>query len=445
MRQSSSSIPPTSSVSFFEKYEKMFHCGGCIADDEPVAAIFQQSRYGNEESNLTTEAISNWSSYIRERRQQKSAPLGTTVLLNQATSSSYDEIDKFDIEERTSKRQQSKTKAVRTKVKAHTEATAMKEYFTGIRNSHPPEIQMAIQRSPTTTTMMTQQQRRRQQQQHCHATTPIKSNTTSTRKSITCSSSSPKSTKRLHYDMLKDMVLANNYHYRSSQGNNRYLLHSNSLTQTDSDLTQSTQSLSESEDDLSWDPIDEEQQPQEQEQQQDTLVSILRRNVKFGTDTKTKTNATDDTKNRVHLRFEQDTQFPDPNERPSSSSTRKHVPRMSSRQKQEYRTMMHTSYPPTTDRRRRQQRQLEVSSLLMVAAAAGPSSLVIAPQNNHDEFRDSSLPATKKNSPNMVCSNHQERLTRRAQQNQYHPPHHRRQSSATAEELLLSHYYTTNQ
>mmetsp|Transcript_3066 Transcript_3066/g.3268 ORF Transcript_3066/g.3268 Transcript_3066/m.3268 type:complete len:443 (-) Transcript_3066:118-1446(-) len=442
MRQSSSSIPPTSSVSFFEKYEKMFHCGGCIADDEPVAAIFQQSRYGNEESNLTTEAISNWSSYIRERRQQKSAPLGTTVLLNQATSSSYDEIDKFDIEERTSKRQQSKTKAVRTKVKAHTEATAMKEYFTGIRNSHPPEIQMAIQRSPTTTTMMTQQQRRRQQQQHCHATTPIKSNTTSTRKSITCSSSSPKSTKRLHYDMLKDMLLANDYNYRSSKGN-RYLNSIHNLTQTNSDLTQSTQSLSESEDDLSWDPIDEEQQPQEQEQQ-DTLVSILRRKGKLGTDTETKTNATDDTKNRVHLRFEQDTQFPDPNER-SSSSTRKHVPRMSSRQKQEYRTMMHTSYPPTTDRRRRQQRQLEVSSLLMVAAAAGPSSLVIAPQNNHDEFRDSSLTATKKNSPNMVCSSHQERLARRAQQNQYHPPHHRRQSSATAEELLLSHYYTTNQ
>merc|ERR1712194_657253 len=130
MRQSSSSIPPTSSVSFFEKYEKMFHCGGCIADDEPVATIYQQSRYGNEESNFTTEAISNWSSYIRERRQQESAPLDGTVLLNNtATTSSYDEIDKFDIDER---RIHSKTKA-QAKVKAQTEATAVNEYFNGIK------------------------------------------------------------------------------------------------------------------------------------------------------------------------------------------------------------------------------------------------------------------------------------------------------------------------
>jgi len=367
---SSSSVPPTSSVSFFERYEKMFNgCGGCVADDEqePVAsAIYQQSSCETDvqqQSTQPNEAISNyWSSsnnQARRRHHQESAPpVETTVLLNQA---SFDESDKFDIEERTSKRQQSKTKAVQTKVKAHTEATAMNEYCTGIRKSHQPEIQMTIQRSPTTT-MMTQQQRRRQQQQHCHATTPIKSNTTSTRKS-TCSSSSPKSTKRLHYDMLKDMLLANNYNYRSSKGNNRYLHSSNSLTQTGSDLTQSTQSFSESEDDLSWDPIDEEQQPPQEQEQQDTLVSILRRKVKFGTDTKTKTNATDDKKNRVHFRFEQDTQFPDPNERPSS--TRKHVPRMSQRQKQEYDRMNNNNTYPRRRRSAQHQHQPNVSSLLI--------------------------------------------------------------------------------
>jgi len=99
MRQSSSTIPPTSSVSFFEKYEKMFHCGGCIADDEqePVASaiIYQQARDGNEKRNQSTEAISNWSSYIRERRQQESAP--------------PIELDKFDTEEQKPKRQQSNT------------------------------------------------------------------------------------------------------------------------------------------------------------------------------------------------------------------------------------------------------------------------------------------------------------------------------------------------
>merc|ERR1711935_422145 len=103
----------------------------------------------------------------------------------------------------------------------------------------------------------------------------------------TCSSSSPKSTKRLHYDMLKEMLLANNYNYISSKGNSRYL-HSNSLTQTDSDLTQSTRYMSESDDDdddvdFSLDqsshliPPEEEQQ----QQQQEILVSILRRTVKL--------------------------------------------------------------------------------------------------------------------------------------------------------------------
>jgi len=442
MRQSSSSLPPTSSVSFFEKYEKMFHCGGCIADDEqePVASaiLYQQSRYGNEERNQSTEAISNWSSYIRERRQQESTPLGTVLLMNQATSS-YDELDKFDIEERKPKRQQAKTTKAQAKAKAHTEATAVNEYHNGIRNSHQPAIHMAMQISSTTIT----QRRQQQQQQHCPST-PLNYSKTSSMKS-TCSSSSPKSTKRLHYDMLKEMLLANNYNYISSKGNSRYL-HSNSLTQTDSDLTQSTRSMSESDDDdddedFSLDQSSHLITPEEEEQQQqEILVSILRRTVKV--DTRTDTKTTDPNRVQCVVRFEQETKFPDPNERPSS--TRKHVPRMSSRQKQEYR-MMHTYYPPTTDRQR--QRQLDVSSLLMAAAAAaGPSPLVIVPQN--DEFRDSSMTATKNSPTNMMCSSssHQERLARRAQQNQYHPHchHQRSHSSATAEEILLSHYYTPN-
>jgi len=408
----------------------MFNCGGCIVeDDEPVAAaMYQQSSdEADEDSNLTTEAISNWSSYKKERKDQESPPVITVAY----TEASYDEIDKFDIEK---PKRQAKTKANQAEVAAH-------EYFNRITNRNQPNIQMAIPISPSA--MLTPQQRRQQQQEE-HVT-PITSN-----KTAATPSSPPTSPKR--YDMFK--VVMPSYRLKDRLRKERMKKErrqngGDRVKQVDSDCTQDTQSMSESDgdDDLSVDESlygSEEPPPEQEEQEQDTLVSILRRNVKFGTDTKTKTNATDDTKNRVHLRFEQDTQFPDPNER-SSSSTRKHVPRMSSRQKQEYRTMMHTSYPPTTDRRRRQQRQLEVSSLLMTAATAGPSPLVIAPQNNHDEFRDSSLTATKKNSPNMVCSSHQERLARRAQQNQYHPPHHRRQSSATAEELLLSHYYTTNQ
>mmetsp|Transcript_43015 Transcript_43015/g.46695 ORF Transcript_43015/g.46695 Transcript_43015/m.46695 type:complete len:419 (-) Transcript_43015:76-1332(-) len=418
MKQSSSSpssIPPSfastlPAASFYERYETMFNCGGCIVeDDEPVAA--------DEESNLTTEAISNWSSYKRERKQQESPPV---ITVTYTEAGSYDDIDKFDVEK---PKRQSKEKA---------QAAAASEYFNRITNNRnqQPNIQMAIPISPSA--MLTPQQRREQQQQE-HAN-PI----TSTRTAAT-PSSPPTSPKR--YDMFK--VVMPSYRLKDRLKKERLKKerrHGNGdrVKRVDSDCTQDTQSMSESDsDDLSVDESlygSEEQPPQEE---QDTLVSILRRKVKLGPMTDTKT--TDD---RVRVRFEKDTKFPDPNERPSS--TRKHVPRMSPEQKQDYR-MMNTYYPPTTDRRRRQQRQLEVSSLLMTAATAGPSPLVIAPQNNHDEFRDSSLPATKKNSPNMVCSNHQERLTRRAQQNQYHPPHHRRQSSATAEELLLSHYYTTNQ
>eukprot|EP00751_Fragilariopsis_kerguelensis_P016226 CAMPEP_0170848524 /NCGR_PEP_ID=MMETSP0734-20130129/9431_1 /TAXON_ID=186038 /ORGANISM="Fragilariopsis kerguelensis, Strain L26-C5" /LENGTH=454 /DNA_ID=CAMNT_0011217953 /DNA_START=115 /DNA_END=1479 /DNA_ORIENTATION=+ len=444
---SSSSIPPTSSVSFFERYEKMFNgCGGCIADDEhePVASaiIYQQSSDERDEQQQSTqpnEAISNyWSSsnnQARRRHHQESAPpVETTVLLNQA---SFDESDKFDIEERTSKRQQSKTTQA-AKVKAQTEATAVNEYFNGIRNSHQPEIQMAIQISPTT--IMTQQQQRRQQQQHCHSI-PIKSNTnvipfspkTSKQPSV------PPKTRLQQYDMFQVVMPRS---FRSVQGSTGpQHRHEGNLKYIDSDSTQSTQSMSESEDDLSWGSEDEEQQlPPQQEQ----LVSILRRKVKLGMDTDTKKT---DTNNRGRVRFEQDTKFPDPNERPSS--TRKQVPRMSPRQKQVY-MLMHTYYPPTTiDRRQRQRtRQLDVSSLLM-AAAAGPSPLVRAPHTNHDEFCDPAMTATKKNSPtnmNMRCSSstHQERLARRAQQNQYHHHHHQRSHSSTTEEILLSDYYTRN-
>jgi len=227
------------------------------------------------------------------------------------------------------------------KAKAHTEATAVNEYFTGIRNSHPPAIHMAMQISSTT---IITQRRQQQQQQHCPST-PLKYSKTSTMKS-TCFSSSPKSTtKRLHYDMLKEILLANN-NYRSSQDNSRYL-NSTSLTQTDSDLTQSTRSMSESDDD-DFSPYHTRSHlipPEEEEehQQQEILVSILRRTMKVDTRTDTKTTDPNCVR-RVVVRFEQETKVPDPNERPSS--TRKYVPRMSSRQKQEYR-MMHTYYPPT--------------------------------------------------------------------------------------------------
>merc|ERR1712194_770208 len=115
---------------------------------------------GDEEnSNLTTEAISNWTSYQRERRDQDSPPVVTVTY----TQASYDEMDKFDIEERTSKRPST----------AQEPTEPVNEYFKGIRNSNQPEIQMAIPISPSA---MTQQQRR-EQQEHV---TPIKSNRTST-------------------------------------------------------------------------------------------------------------------------------------------------------------------------------------------------------------------------------------------------------------------------
>merc|ERR1712194_782567 len=124
--------------------------------------------------------------------------------------------------------------------------------------------------------------------------------------------------------------------------------------------------------------------------------------------------------------FEKDTKFPDPNEIPSPG--RKHVPRMSQQQRQEYQ-LKH--YQPTI------QKQLDLSSLLM--ATAGPS-LVISTYNN-DEFRDYST--TNLSQQDNACR-YQKRLARRAQQKQYQYSSGSSQylhTSSSAAEELLSHYY----
>mmetsp|Transcript_29255 Transcript_29255/g.33534 ORF Transcript_29255/g.33534 Transcript_29255/m.33534 type:complete len:435 (-) Transcript_29255:36-1340(-) len=417
----SSSLPPcsassSSSASFYERYETMFNCGGCIVeDDEPVAAAtYQQSSCeADGDSNRTTEAISHWSSYKKERKQQESPPVVTVTY----TEARYDEIDKFDMEKPT--RQQSKEKANQAEVAAH-------EYFNRITNNrNQPNIQMAIPISPSA--MLTPQQRRQQQQEE-HVT-PIISN-----KTVATPSSPPTSPKR--YDMFK--VVMPSYRLKDRLKKERLKKerrrHDNGgdrVKHVDSDCTQDTQSMSESDgdDDLSVDESlygSEEQPPEEQ----DTLVSILRRKVKLGTLLESK-NITDDKNNRVRVRFEKDTKFPDPNEIPSP--TRKHVPRMSQRQRQEYQL---NHYQPTI------QKQLDLSSLLM--AAAGPS-LVISTYNN-DEFRDYST--TNLSQQDNACR-YQKRLARRAQQKQYQyssgsSSQYRHTSSSAAEELL-SHYYNQSE
>merc|ERR1719162_1631647 len=125
----------------------------------------------------------------------------------------------------------------------------------------------------------------------------------------------------------------------------------------------------------------------------------------------TETQITDE--NRVvRVRFEKGTVFPDPNERPSP--TRKHVPRMSLKQKQEYQ-LNNYNYQPTTSTDRCQY----LSSLLL--AAAGPS-LVISTSQNNEEFRDYSTTTTQSRNnmshQDSACR-HQKRLARRAQQKQY--------------------------
>mmetsp|Transcript_62195 Transcript_62195/g.71403 ORF Transcript_62195/g.71403 Transcript_62195/m.71403 type:complete len:421 (-) Transcript_62195:72-1334(-) len=411
MRPSSSSpssIPPSSAsmmpaASFYERYETMFNCGGCIvADDEPVAA--------DEESNLTTEAISNWSSYKRERKQQESPPV---VTVTYTEAGSYDEIDKFDIE---------KSKSI-SKEKTPAEVAA-NDYFHRITNNRnqQPNIQMAIPISPSA--MLTPQQRREQQQQE-HVT-PITSN-----KTVATPSSPPSSPKR--YDMFK--VVMPSYRLKDRLKKERLKKErrqngGDRVNRIDSDCTQDTQSMSESDgdDDLSVDESlygSEEPPPEE-----DTLVSILRRKVKLGTLLESK-NITDEKNNRVRVRFDKDTIFPDPNEVPSP--TRKHVPRMSQRQRQEYQL---NHYQPTI------QKQLDLSSLLM--AAAGPS-LVISTYNN-DEFRDYST--TNNSSQQDNACRYQKRLARRAQQKQYQYSagnSQYRHTSSTAAEELLSHYYNQSE
>mmetsp|Transcript_48126 Transcript_48126/g.54539 ORF Transcript_48126/g.54539 Transcript_48126/m.54539 type:complete len:414 (-) Transcript_48126:66-1307(-) len=396
----SSSIPPSSAASlpaasFYERYETMFNCGGCIVeDDEPVAA--------DEDSNLTTEAISNWSSYKRERKQQESPPV-ITVTYNQGGS--YDEIDKFDIE---------KSKSI-SKEKTPAEVAA-NDYFHRITNNRnqQPNIQMAIPISPSA--MLTPQQR----------ATPVTSN-----KTAATPSSPPTSPKR--YDMFK--VVMPSYRLKDRLKKERLKKErrqngGDRVNRIDSDCTQDTQSMSESDgdDDLSVDESlygSEEPPPEE-----DTLVSILRRKVKLGALLESK-NTTDDKNNRVCVRFEKDTKFPDPNEIPSPG--RKHVPRMSQQQRQEYQ-LKH--YQPTI------QKQLDLSSLLM--AAAGPS-LVISTYNN-DEFRDYST--TNNSSQQDNACRYQKRLARRAQQKQYQYSagnSQYRHTSSTAAEELLSHYYNQSE
>merc|ERR1719157_532334 len=118
----------------------------------------------------------------------------------------------------------------------------------------------------------------------------------------------------------------------------------------------------------------------------------------------TETKITDE--NRVRrVQFEQGTVFPDPHALPSP--TRKHVPRMSLKQKQEY--QLNNYYPPTTST----DRCHYLSSLLL--AAAGPS-LVISTSQNNEEFRDYSTTTTKSRNnmshQDSACR-HQKRLARR--------------------------------
>ena len=139
----------------------MFHCGRCSCaeyeEQEPVASalVYRHSRY-------ETDAISNnWSLYQRRRRRRRQE------------SPSYDELNKFDIDEQTPKRQ-STSKAATARAQ-RTEAAA-NAYFTGRKklstihhhsNNNQSQIQRALSASPITrmTQQQQQQQRRIQQQQ----------------------------------------------------------------------------------------------------------------------------------------------------------------------------------------------------------------------------------------------------------------------------------------
>mmetsp|Transcript_31291 Transcript_31291/g.31778 ORF Transcript_31291/g.31778 Transcript_31291/m.31778 type:complete len:393 (+) Transcript_31291:215-1393(+) len=379
---SSPSIPLSSAsklpyVSFFDKYERIFQCdgGSCITEDKDVSMYQYPPSRSDEVTNgqqhnsnqiTTTEALhlnvsSSYQGASRKHHQESPPTVVSTVMYKHQASYDNDE-DKYDMDER---RIQSRTKA------AQTEA-ANNEYFHNriqqlqalIHNSNDQsqtQTQMALPRisSPDTTTQQQQQQQQRhhhQQQCQCHSPTPIiKSNKTYATRSRKKSKSTP-----VQYEMCT-VVMPSSFRVLKERPQ-----HGRSGKHTDdSESTQSTQSMSESEgdDDLSsleshvGGGPDEEDTP---------VVSILRRKVvKFGTNADTTTKANDnDNRGRRVVRFEKDTQFPDPKERPSS--TRKHVPRMSKQQKQVYDRMHNnTCYPRRRRSAQHQQQQPNLSSLLI--------------------------------------------------------------------------------
>jgi len=375
MRPSSSpSIPLSSasklpSVSLYERYERIFQCegGACIITEDKDVSMSQSHQSRSDEATdeqqnninqiTTTEAIHlNVSSSYRRRasrqhQQESPPPVVTTVMYKHQASYNNDE-DTFDIDEQ--RRIQARTKA------AHTEA-ANNEYFHNriqqlqelIHNSNDQsqitQMPLPILSSPDTT--IQQQQQRHQQQQQCQCPSPtpiIKPNNTYT-------TPKPKSkSKPVHYEMCT-VVMPSSFRLKG-QHNEGSWKHTD-----DSESTQSTQSMSESDDDEMSSLESHLGGPDEK----DTLVSILRRRtvVKYSTNADTHTKANDSNRVRRVVQFEKDTQFPDPNERPSS--TRKHVPRMSQRQKQEYDRMNNNNTYPRRRRSAQHQHQPNVSSLLI--------------------------------------------------------------------------------
>mmetsp|Transcript_14471 Transcript_14471/g.16300 ORF Transcript_14471/g.16300 Transcript_14471/m.16300 type:complete len:383 (-) Transcript_14471:142-1290(-) len=373
MRPSSSpSIPLSSasklpSVSLYERYERIFQCdGGCITEDNDVSMYqYRQSRShaATDEQNsnnqiTTTKAIPlNLSSSYQgasRKHQQESPPLVVTTVRYKHQARYNNDEDTFNIDEQ--RRIQSRTKA------AQTEA-ANNEYFHNriqqlqelIHNSNDQsqitQMPLPILSSPDTTIQQQQQRHQQQQQCQCHSPTPI----INSNKTYATPKPNPKS-KPVHYEMCT-VVMPSNFRVLKGRPHN-----GGSGKQTDdSESTESTQSMSESEDDDLSSLESHFGDPDEK----DTLVSILRRRtvVKYSTNADTHTKANDSNRVRRVVQFEKDTQFPDPNERPSS--TRKHVPRMSQRQKQEYDRMNNNNTYPRRRRSAQHQHQPNVSSLLI--------------------------------------------------------------------------------
>mmetsp|Transcript_50840 Transcript_50840/g.57584 ORF Transcript_50840/g.57584 Transcript_50840/m.57584 type:complete len:371 (-) Transcript_50840:20-1132(-) len=361
MRPSSSpSIPLSSasklpSASFYERYERIFQCegGACITEDKDVSMYqYQQSR--SDEATDEQQHNSNHQITTTEAIQQESPPPVVTVMYKHEASYNNDE-DTFDIDEQ--RRTQSRTKA------AQTEA-ANKEYF----NNRIQQLQLLIHKSndqsqsqiqthmalpiissPDTTTQQQQQQRHQQQQQcQCHSSTSI---INSNKTYATRSPKKPKKSKPVHYEMCTVVMPSNFRLLKERQQHN-----GRSGKQTDdSESTQSTQSMSESDgDEMSSLESHFGGGPDEE----DALVSILRRRtVKFGTKADTTTKANDSHRVQRVVQFNQGTIFPDSN-KILSPRRRKHVPRMSKRQRQEYQL---NHYQPATAQRR----QFDLLSLLV--------------------------------------------------------------------------------